>query len=316
MRVLLPWSGHCSSDSDSESLSTIDYDLASASAKDDHSFSGVSKGSSNLLENSNQELPKSIFLKQVEPFKAEVDSKAPDVLAPPLKALQAASAQSPTKKTRRPETQESLQVNNHVGASKKRLRTSDSKPPAKPKGAMAIAGRFKNDSDEEQQDVLENTPTRIWIAENSPPPPLNKSNPVATDLLAVDERKQPPSLDSFCDTLKRQGLEMVEQEGDGNCLFRAVSLQVYGTADSHTELRERCMDFMSNNEEHYKDFVQGNFKEYIQRKRANGVHGNHAEIQAISELYKYVVCRFEWSILTNISESVVLLKYTKMMGHL
>lgn len=36
----------------------------------------------------------------------------------------------------------------------------------------------------------------------------------------------------------------MEQEGDGNCLFRAVGLQVYGDSDSHMEVRRRCMDFM------------------------------------------------------------------------
>jgi OTU-like cysteine protease len=106
----------------------------------------------------------------------------------------------------------------------------------------------------------------------------------------------------LCEALKAKGLEIVEQEGDGNCLFRAVSLQVYGSADNHGEVRERCMDFMARNEEHYSNFVaigscdtdadaipesraDTAFQDYVARKRINGVHGNHAEIQAISELF-------------------------------
>ena len=50
--------------------------------------------------------------------------------------------------------------------------------------------------------------------------------------------------DTFQEVLKKSGLEEVEQEGDGNCLFRAVSLQVYGDSDSHVDVRRRCMDFM------------------------------------------------------------------------
>lgn len=50
--------------------------------------------------------------------------------------------------------------------------------------------------------------------------------------------------ESFILALKKRGLEVVEQEGDGNCLFRAVSLQVYGDSDSHMDVRRRCLDFM------------------------------------------------------------------------
>ena len=50
--------------------------------------------------------------------------------------------------------------------------------------------------------------------------------------------------ESFKVALKKKGLEMVEQDGDGNCLFRAVSLQVYGDPDVHMDVRKRCLDFM------------------------------------------------------------------------
>lgn len=43
---------------------------------------------------------------------------------------------------------------------------------------------------------------------------------------------------------KKRKLELVEQEGDGNCLFRAVSLQVYGDPSMHLEIRRKCLDFM------------------------------------------------------------------------
>eukprot|EP00979_Chaetoceros_neogracilis_P019208 scaffold11980_cov287-Chaetoceros_neogracile.AAC.4 len=49
---------------------------------------------------------------------------------------------------------------------------------------------------------------------------------------------------TFTHKLKQKGLEEVQQEGDGNCLFRAVSLQVYGDSEEHFDVRKRCMDFM------------------------------------------------------------------------
>uniref|UniRef100_A0A7S4MQ37 ubiquitinyl hydrolase 1 n=1 Tax=Odontella aurita TaxID=265563 RepID=A0A7S4MQ37_9STRA len=90
----------------------------------------------------------------------------------------------------------------------------------------------------------------------------------------------------FEEALKKRGLEMAEQEGDGNCLFRAVSLQVYGDANNHREVRRRCLDFMARDEPHYSQFITDEpFREYIKRKRVDGIHGNNPEIQAISELY-------------------------------
>lgn len=52
------------------------------------------------------------------------------------------------------------------------------------------------------------------------------------------------AMTNFEKALKTRGLELVEQEGDGNCLFRAVSFQVYGDANAHLDVRKRCMDFM------------------------------------------------------------------------
>jgi len=48
----------------------------------------------------------------------------------------------------------------------------------------------------------------------------------------------------FLLALKKEGLEIVEQDGDGNCLFRAISLQVYGDPSMHLEVRHKCLDFM------------------------------------------------------------------------
>jgi hypothetical protein len=91
---------------------------------------------------------------------------------------------------------------------------------------------------------------------------------------------------SFSKALRERGLEIREQEGDGNCLFRAVSLQVYGDPSMHMEVRHQCLDHMARDEEHFSQFVEDeDFSAYLRRKRMAGVHGNNPEIQAISELF-------------------------------
>mmetsp|Transcript_11380 Transcript_11380/g.21289 ORF Transcript_11380/g.21289 Transcript_11380/m.21289 type:complete len:263 (+) Transcript_11380:159-947(+) len=90
---------------------------------------------------------------------------------------------------------------------------------------------------------------------------------------------------SFQKALYEKGSEEVEQEGDGNYLFRAAGLQVYGDADSHNmEVRTRCMDFMAKEQAQFVPTHEP-FSLYIERMRHDGVHGNNPEIQGISELY-------------------------------
>mmetsp|Transcript_7591 Transcript_7591/g.18659 ORF Transcript_7591/g.18659 Transcript_7591/m.18659 type:complete len:785 (-) Transcript_7591:72-2426(-) len=91
----------------------------------------------------------------------------------------------------------------------------------------------------------------------------------------------------FREVLKKErGLEIREQDGDGNCLFRAISLQVYGDPSMHGDVRKQCMDHMERDQEHFSQFVSGEpFLQYVARTRQDGVHGNNPEIQAISELF-------------------------------
>lgn len=106
--------------------------------------------------------------------------------------------------------------------------------------------------------------------------------------MSGDGDYEDPVINRFVHILRthKPPLEMVEMEGDGNCLFRAISLQVYGDQSMHAEVRKNCLNFMERDVDHFQDFVADEvFHEYIARKRQLGVHGNHTEIQAISELY-------------------------------
>ena len=76
---------------------------------------------------------------------------------------------------------------------------------------------------------------------------------------------------------------------DGNCLFRSISDQVYGTDKHNLIIREKCMDYIELNSVYYSQFIEGGeqkMKEYIERKRKPGVWGDNLEIQALSEIYQ------------------------------
>lgn len=110
---------------------------------------------------------------------------------------------------------------------------------------------------------------------------------------------------AFVDGLRdSRGLEVVPMAGDGACLFRAVAYHVMGDAEMHDVVRERCLDYMvggralvcffadkpkqprqAKNRDHFAQFVSGDFDAYLQHKRHPACHGNHLEIQAMSEIF-------------------------------
>ncbi|KAK2183117.1 hypothetical protein NP493_323g06075 [Ridgeia piscesae] len=82
---------------------------------------------------------------------------------------------------------------------------------------------------------------------------------------------------------------------DGACLFRAVADHVFGDQDMHTVVRRNCVDYMAKNEDFFKQYVTEDFNTYLNRKRMNHTHGNHIEIQALSELYNRPIEVYQYS---------------------
>lgn len=90
----------------------------------------------------------------------------------------------------------------------------------------------------------------------------------------------------FESQLKEKRGFIIKQMGeDGACLFRAVADQVYGDQEMHSTVRQNCVDYMAKNNDFYKQFVTEDFTMYLNRKRTDHCHGNHIEMQALSELY-------------------------------
>lgn len=91
--------------------------------------------------------------------------------------------------------------------------------------------------------------------------------------------------EAFAKVMSDRGFIIKDMEEDGACLFRAISLQIYGDQDMHEIIRQQTMDYINQNQEYFAQFVTEDISSYVARKRANHVHGNHIEIQAMSEMY-------------------------------
>lgn len=81
--------------------------------------------------------------------------------------------------------------------------------------------------------------------------------------------------------------------GDGNCLFRAVSLFLHNTQDNYPLLREETVKYIRRNWETVKNHIVVNVdpdlvsqRAYCYNMRKDGTYGSSVEMLAMSEIYK------------------------------
>ena len=131
------------------------------------------------------------------------------------------------------------------------------------------------------------------LSKNGLHDPWPNSSPTET---AEEIKKQVPTIYQslknkevrFEHKLEVRKLKIKEVAGDGNCLFRAVSDQLYGTEDHHDVLREWCMNYLVVEKEYFSQYIVGGmeaFEDYVTNKRQSSVWGDDLEIEALSEIY-------------------------------
>ncbi|GAA5814957.1 hypothetical protein MFLAVUS_008460 [Mucor flavus] len=86
--------------------------------------------------------------------------------------------------------------------------------------------------------------------------------------------------------LKSRGLSTKNITGDGNCLFRALSDQYYGYDSNHKSIRQEVCQFLKDNEEEYKFFVEDDqsFEHHIQCMSQNATYGGNMELAAFAKM--------------------------------
>ncbi|KIK65113.1 hypothetical protein GYMLUDRAFT_39497 [Collybiopsis luxurians FD-317 M1] len=100
--------------------------------------------------------------------------------------------------------------------------------------------------------------------------------------------------------LRSLGLYAAPTIGDGNCLFRALSDQYYGSPSRHDQVRREICDFIETHPERYEGFVDvdefgdsgvrkgkgGGLAAYVAGMRQNATYGGHMELSAFAHLTK------------------------------
>ncbi|PCH42944.1 cysteine proteinase [Wolfiporia cocos MD-104 SS10] len=88
--------------------------------------------------------------------------------------------------------------------------------------------------------------------------------------------------------LRAMGLYAADTLGDGNCLFRALSDQLYGTPSYHARVRQDVCDWIASHKERYAPFVddERGIDVHLQCMRTPATYGGHLELSAFAHMTK------------------------------
>lgn len=103
----------------------------------------------------------------------------------------------------------------------------------------------------------------------------------------TEEREESSRETNFRQKMKAKGMEIVDVVPDGNCLFRSVSLLLFGDESRHGDIRKACCDYMESQPKRFEFLVaEGeSFQEYVNTMRQDKCWGDEPELRVIEEIY-------------------------------
>ena len=96
-----------------------------------------------------------------------------------------------------------------------------------------------------------------------------------------------------------EDINIVDVLGDGNCLYRTLSLFLYGTEDLHLRIRNEIYNTLLNRIDNLPDITMNTengpmrFREYINNIQNPGFFGGELEISTAIELYNINIATYE-----------------------
>ena len=114
-------------------------------------------------------------------------------------------------------------------------------------------------------------------------PRVNDSS--ALDRVLRESARQSPERQLLRRRLFWRGLRENEVDGDGNCQFRAIADQLYGSSDRYAEVRANIVEHLRSNSSRYSAFVPDSYDTYIENMGRDGNWGDHLTLQAASNVY-------------------------------
>ncbi|KAL0905428.1 hypothetical protein M5K25_023848 [Dendrobium thyrsiflorum] len=83
--------------------------------------------------------------------------------------------------------------------------------------------------------------------------------------------------------LTAYGLFEVKVSGDGNCQFRAISDQLYGSSEYHKLVRKEVVKQLKEFRSIYEGYIPMKYKKYRKKMAKSGEWGDHVTLQAAAD---------------------------------
>ncbi|GAX75657.1 hypothetical protein CEUSTIGMA_g3101.t1 [Chlamydomonas eustigma] len=99
----------------------------------------------------------------------------------------------------------------------------------------------------------------------------------------VDQGKQ------LLSRLDRLNLDMVVMVGDGNCQFRALSNELYGTQEDHVKVRGDVVQYIKDHADDFSPFLDEDFNAYVKAMSKSGTWGDELTLRAACEMFGVII---------------------------
>lgn len=93
--------------------------------------------------------------------------------------------------------------------------------------------------------------------------------------------------------LEKLGLVLKEVEGDGNCLFRALSDQLHGTPEKHGQLRSQVVNYIRLHRDDFEPFHSDEnvpFDQHLELLEQDGTYAGNDSLVAFARHYQVTIC--------------------------
>ncbi|KAK9826434.1 hypothetical protein WJX81_005249 [Elliptochloris bilobata] len=89
--------------------------------------------------------------------------------------------------------------------------------------------------------------------------------------------------------LAKLRMEMVVMAGDGNCMFRAISHELWGTPRYHPNVRRKAVRWTRDHADTFAPFLGESFQGYTAAMAREGTWGDELTLRAVSNAYGVIV---------------------------
>lgn len=89
--------------------------------------------------------------------------------------------------------------------------------------------------------------------------------------------------------LDRLNLDVVAMAGDGNCQFRALSHELYGTADHHLVVRKAAISHITSRRTEFDCFLGEDFDSYVRGMARACTWGDELTLRAVCDAYGVII---------------------------